>query len=189
VSRPAWTSALAGACKEARAWAYDYETPESAWAACHRGDWLLWIAARLATDRKPVAMAACACARLSLKYVPTSELRPLQCIEVTEAWCRGEATLTDVRKTRASAYASSAFYASSASADAAYAAYAASAAYAAYAAYADAAYASSSASSASSAAYAAYAAADADADAARSTTLAECADIVRRMVPMPAVAT
>jgi hypothetical protein len=181
MSSPAWTAALKGACEEARTWSEAYETPESAWAACHRGDWMLWIASRLVTDRKPVVMAACACARLSLKYVPASELRPLRCIEKTEAWCRGEATLTDVRKARAA----SASYAADAAGDAGDA----SAASASYASYAAADAAASASYAAAAAANAADAAGDAGDASARSTTLAECADIVRRMLPMPKVST
>ena len=126
-----------GACLEAREWAGE-RTPEQAWHDCERGDWLLWLAARLDIDRKPLVLAACACARLALPYVPAGEQRPLAAIETAERWTRGEATIEQVRAAADAAYAAYASYASDA--DAAYAALAASAADA-DAAYAAAAYA------------------------------------------------
>jgi hypothetical protein len=138
---------------------------------------MLWLAGRLVKndeDRKPIVLAACACARLALQYVPKGELRPLHAIETAEAWCRGEATIEEVRAARAAAYAAYA-------ADAAYAAAADAAD--AYAAAAAAAYAAAAAAAA--AAYAAYAADAAAYAAARTKVLAECADIVRKMLPLP----
>ncbi|MCV5968765.1 putative immunity protein, partial [Lactococcus petauri] len=66
--------------------------------------------------RETLVLAACECARTALPF--TKDPRVLVCIETTERWCRGEATLAEVRKemTDAAAYAD---------ADAAYAAYAA----------------------------------------------------------------
>ena len=111
-----------GACTEAVKWA-GRKTPKKAWETCKRGDWLLWIASKLDIDRKKLVLAACACARTALKYVPVGEDRPRIAIETAEAWTRGEATIEQVR---------TAAYAASAAADAAYAA--ARAAYAASAA-------------------------------------------------------
>ncbi len=54
-------------------------------------------------------LAACACARTSLRYVPVGETRPLVAIETAERWARGEATLEEVRVAkRAAAYAANA---------------------------------------------------------------------------------
>lgn len=61
------------ACSEAMEWVAD-RTIAEAWNACERGDWMLWIAAKI-LDRKLVVRAACAVARTSLKYVPGDELR------------------------------------------------------------------------------------------------------------------
>ena len=176
-------------------------TLAEAWEQCERGDWLLWLAAKAGVDRRRLVMAACACARLALVHVPPGEERPRVAIETAEAWCRGEATIEQVKEARrnaadaadaadaaayaaaAAAYAayaaSSPAYAAAAAAKAAYAAaYAASspayaAAAAAKAAYAAAAYA------AAAAAYAAYAAADAAAD---SRALKEAAELVRGLI-------
>ena len=152
------------ACREALAWAANYADMHAAWAACDRGDWLLWVAARTGVDRELIVLAACACARLALVRGPDGELRPLRAIETAEAWCRGEATIQEVRRATADARAYvPAAYADALDADALYAG-------------ADAAYAYAAA---------AYAAAAYGPDAAGKLTLLECAEICRRMLPVP----
>jgi len=149
-----------GACAEAVKWA-GRKTPKKAWETCKQSDWLLWIAGKLNIDRKKLVLAACACARTALKYIPAGEDRPRIAIETAEAWTRGEATIEQVRTATHAAHA------------AAHAAYTAHAAYAAYAA-AQAAYV---ADAATYAAYAAY--------AAHSSLAAQkqMADIVREIIP------
>jgi len=124
-----WTDRLVtlGACPEAVTWAKGYATPAAAWKVCQRGDWMLWLAGKLSGEpgsdgRKPLVLAACACARLALKHVAQGEIRPRVAIETAERWARGVegVTLNDVRK---AAYAAA--YAANAAAYAAYAAYAA----------------------------------------------------------------
>ena len=44
-----------------------------------------------------VVMAACKCARLALKHVQKGEDRPLKAIQTAEAWCKGKATIEQVR--------------------------------------------------------------------------------------------
>ena len=68
-----WTHKLTklGACRDAVAWAGGYATADEAWAACERGDWMLWLAGRTSGNsgsdsRRLVVRAAAACARLSL---------------------------------------------------------------------------------------------------------------------------
>jgi len=156
-----------GACKEVVAWVGNRDIT-AAWAECERADWMLWLADRVMA-RKPVVLAACACARTALQYVPAGEDRPRVAIETTEAWARGEVTIAEVRTADAYAAAYAAAYAY-----AAYAAYAAAAAYAYAAAYV--------------AAYAAAAAA-AYADAtARKVALAQMADLVRGIIVADQVA-
>ena len=158
-----------GACWEAKEWA-DGKTLRESWNTCERGDWMLWLAARVGADRKRLVLAACACARLSLKYVSPGEDRPRVAIETAEKWAHGEATIEEVK-----------------AAAAAYAAAADAAAYAAYTAAADAAAdaAAYAADAAGTAAYAADAAAYAadDAGTARTKTLRDCADILRTFFP------
>jgi hypothetical protein len=160
------------ACAVAVEWSKPYgHRRVKAWNECARGDHLLWLIGRMdggepgSDQRKRLVLCACECARLSLPHVRKGEERPLKAIETAERWARGEAgvTLDDVRKAAAAA-----------------AAYGGGAAYAA-AAYA---YAAAAAAYAYDAAYAAYAA-DAAADAARTSVLAKCADIVRKHYPKP----
>ena len=146
------------ACKKVVTYADQFDSLQAAWDVCERGDWMLWLlgkqAGEISSDsRKHLVWIACQCARLTLKYVPEGEARPLRAIETAEAYTRSEMTLDQVKKAAAAAaYAA--------------AAYTASAYTAAYAAYTAAAY---------TAAYTAAAAAD----DARYYTLKLCADIIR----------
>jgi hypothetical protein len=159
------------ACAEAIEWAESQPDAATAWAACERGDWLLWLAAKAHLDRKRLVQAACACARQALDYIPDGEDRPRLAIETAEAWARGEATIEELRKAAGAA---------NAAANAAAYAYAAAWAGAAWAAAANAAYAANAAAWAA-AAYSAYAAAsathaaDAAAAAARAAAAANAA--------------
>lgn len=177
-----WTQDLPdGVCDKAVAWAKTQPTYETAWANCERGDWMLWLAGYLSgapggEGRKPLVLAACACARLNLPAAASGEIGPLYAIETAEAWARGEATLDEVRTAAATACT-----------HAPAAAHAAATAYAVYAIYADAA----------AAAYAPYATAIYALYAIYATypariprhvtsgTLAHCADIVRTFYPEP----
>jgi len=193
------------ACEEAVEWVGDRDL-KTAWEECARGDWMLWLAARLKVDRKLVALAACDCAETSLNFVLADEGRPAAALRIVRAWCAGEATLDEVKVAAgAAADAADASYADAAADAAAGAAYAAAAAAAGAAAYgADAAYAAAGASyadaaagAAAGAAYAAAAAAagaavyaagaaaygaDAAYAAARRLSLARSADIVRKRI-------
>jgi hypothetical protein len=158
------------ACDPALEWVADRPdlAPDALWRECSRGDWLLWLAARVGIDRRLIVGAACDCAEPALKHVPDGEDRPRLAIETARAWCRGEAGLEEVRVAAddAEAAALAADYAAALSADATYAdAHAADAAY-----------------SAAHAADAPYAAALAAA------SLAQGADLVRARIPWPTVA-
>ena len=163
--------ASVGACPDAKVWAAQRSARE-AWAECERADWLLWWAATAEIDRKLLVRAACACARLALRFVPAVEVRPLRAIETAEAWCDGHATIAEVNAARAAARAAE---------DAAGAAGAAGAAAWAAGAAAWAAWAAGAAWAAWAARAAAWAAEAAGAD--RAATLRQCADIVRTAYP------
>ena len=199
------------ACGEAIRWVGDRDL-ETAWAQCHKGNWMLWLAARVPIDHKLIVLAACDCANEAWPYCDDDTLTAVMlCDHITREWCEGRADIEDVRAARECAYAADA---------AAYAAYAAAyAAAAAAAAYAAAAYAAADAAAAAAAAYAAayaaaaaaaaYAAAayadadaydadadayDADADAyasanARAKARARCADLVRARIPVELIRT
>ena len=154
-------------CGEANEWASKYTSPAKAWAACERGDWMMWLIGKASgppesAGRKKLVLCACDCARLALpifeKRRPNDD-RVRKCIETAERWANGKATINELRAARKAAAAAAG------ACDAYYAAAAAAAAYAATAAYA----------------YAATAAAA----YARAITLKQCADIVRKHYPKP----
>ena len=94
------------ACDEAREWVGDRDA-ETAWRECQRPDWMLWACGRLKLDRKLFVAIACRIARGLLYLVPASEDRPRIALETTERWLRGDATLDEVNEARDNAYAAS----------------------------------------------------------------------------------
>jgi hypothetical protein len=172
-------------CSDAASWLATQPTIEQAYLNCHRGDWLLWLAAKLSLPRPLLVQAACDCARTALCFVPLDEPRPLQAIEAAEVWAASP-TSENLFRVRAASSSADAAYADAAAA-AAYAADAAAFAYAfaADAAYADATYADAAAAFAYAdartvqAAQAAAYAHTAQADAARQNH----AELVRARLP------
>ena len=110
------------ACDEARDWVATQPDAATAWAACPRGNWLVWLLGSLhfrgALARETLVLAACACAETALCHVPAGEERPRLAIEAARRWTRGEATVEEVRAACAAAYAA-AYAADAAAADAA----------------------------------------------------------------------
>lgn len=147
------------ACSPAVAWV-GRQSLEAAWRLCDRGDWMIWLAMVAGVDRRIVVGAVCECVRPALVHVSNGEDRPRVAIETTEAWCRGEATIEDVRR-------------------ASYAGHAVRAAYTAV-------YAARAATSHTSDAAAAYASEAAYA-AAYAESLAQSAAIVRSRIPLEMV--
>jgi len=93
-----------GACSEAVDWVGD-KTLAEAWATCERADWMLWLVSKIDGSYSPrLRLAACACARTSLKYVPAGEDRPRLAIECAERYARGEATKDELAAARAAAW-------------------------------------------------------------------------------------
>ena len=115
------------ACLEAREWASKQPSYAAAWRTCPRGDWMLWLIARLGCDRRKLTLTCCAVARQVLHLVQAGEDRPRLAIETAERWARREpgVTIGDVEKAANAANAADAAYAAAA---AAYAAAAASSA-------------------------------------------------------------
>lgn len=74
------------------------------WDKCPRGSWLLRIASQIGVDGRLVVLAACACARESLKYVNPAESRPQLAIDAAERWTRGSATIEEVRDASLAAF-------------------------------------------------------------------------------------
>ncbi len=159
-----------GACQNA-IMAAEGKTAQEVWEICERGEWMLWLAGKLAgvpgcDRRRKLVFATVECARLVWLYVREQDKCTVQtCYETAERWARGEngVTLENVRIA-----ADAAAYAAAYAADAAACAAARTAAYAADAA--------------------ACAAARTAACTAADITLKQCADIVRKHYPIsPAV--
>src|SRR3972149_1927405 len=99
MTRTYWTDKLVAmnACGNAVEWGRDYPSLAAAWKACKQAEWMLWLAGKLCRtmpQRKKLTLAACACARTALKYVPKGEKRPLVAIQTAERWARGERGMT-----------------------------------------------------------------------------------------------
>lgn len=148
-----------GACHLAKEWASDKSWQEI-YHTCHRGDWLLWLFARVnPEDTKLLTLAKAHCAN-SVRHLMVDE-RSIAAVDAAIAFGEGRLTSEEL-----SIYADAAFYAATAAADAASYAYAAAADDAAAHPAADAARtASYAAGAAATAATDAYAAATAAADA------------------------
>ena len=112
-----WTDLLVrlNACPEAVEWARGYRSLAAAWAACERGDWMLWLAGRVSgrpgsKSRRLVVLAAADCAATAEWYVPAGETRPAECVGLCQRYGRGDAgvTLAMVRAAGAAAWAAGA---------------------------------------------------------------------------------
>ena len=105
------------ACGEAIEYTKQFDSPQAAWDACERGDWMLWVIGKfVGKSRKKLVRVTCKCARLTWKWMPKEGK---SAIRTAEKWTKGETTIKEVR---------TAAYAADAAADAAYAADAADAA-------------------------------------------------------------
>ena len=171
-----------GACPEAVEWASKYRSKQAAWAACKRGDWMLWFCGKKSgpvgdPSRRKLVGAAAACARLALpiwqKKYPKDD-RVEKCLIACEGYALGtvsDAELAAAQDAAGAAAGAATGYAAGAAQDAAWAA-----AWAAWAAR------DAARDAARAAAWAAWAAQDA-AGAAQDETLKRCADIVRSHYP------
>ena len=159
-----------GACKEAIFYVRTQKNYEEAWYNCSRGDWMLWIAAKLQIDKRLLTLTKGKCAATVLHLMKDKRSKKA----VKAAIDYGHGLIGDEELKNAAYAAYDAAYA-------AYAAYASDAAYdAAYAAYDAAAYAVADAAAGAAAANAAAYAADTD--AAREKNLQETADICRDLL-------
>ena len=159
------------ACKDGFVFAKDL-TLEQFLNTCERGDWILWLFARMNPNSlRELTLAKGHCANTVRELM--TDKRSTKAVDVAIAFGEGKATREELDNACKAAYAASDAYAYAAYAAAADAARAA--AYAARAAYA--------AAAADAAAYAAYAAARAAADA-RKQNQKQTADICRKYLPI-----
>ena len=142
------------ACPESMEFVSQFDTIEEAWNACLRGDWMLWVAAKLHVDLQTLTLAKGLCANTARHLM--KDPRSMGAVDAAIAFGRGE---IDRKVLDAAAHAAAAAY--DAAYDAAYvhSAYVRAAAAAYAAAYAAADTADTAAAAAYGAAYAAAAAA------------------------------
>ena len=145
-------------CYDAQVYYGTKDTFEQAWNDCDRGDWMLWIAAKLKIDKRTLFLAKARCAKTVLHLMKDERSR--KAVEVAEKYGLGQCESKELQ---------------SAAAAAAYAAYAADAA-----ADADAVDAAVAAAAAAAAAVAAVAAVDADAAAAVAADADAAAAVARK---------
>lgn len=157
------------ACSDAIKWAQDHPSARKAWNACPRGDWLLWILGRTIncepwTDgRKPLLACALDCAETVKHLRPKTQAGKIaDSVNVLREWIAGKATVEAAKEARRQIYTAGfrnlAFAAASDAAATSFAAFVAAAAHAnAFAAASD----------------------------ARTASLKQAADIVRRHYPRP----
>jgi hypothetical protein len=107
------------ACQRAREWAGEYETLPEAWAACDRGDWMLWLCGKMIgkegwPTHQAIVLAACDCAELALPLYEErypADPRVRVCLAITRQWAGGNATIEAVKvAAHAAAYAIDAAY-------------------------------------------------------------------------------
>jgi hypothetical protein len=101
-----------GACKRSITWAKELPPSASlqqAWDLCPHADWLMWLLGEVRADQKLIVLAACACARTALQYVPAGENRPRLAIDEAEKWVKGEVCKPWTAACAASAYTSSGY--------------------------------------------------------------------------------
>ena len=87
-----------GACSEAVRWAETQPDAQTAWDACERPDWMLWLLGKLnksepwSDERKPLIRACIDCAETALRYANNDTITAnLWCLDALRRWCDGEA--------------------------------------------------------------------------------------------------
>ena len=109
------------ACLAAVEYRKQFDTFEQAWNACERGDWMLWIAAKVGVDKRILTLAKGLCAETVIHLM--KDERSIKAVKTAIAYGKGEATDEELPAAAADADAA-AYYAThaDAAADAYYAA-------------------------------------------------------------------
>ena len=82
-------------CSEAREWAGD-KTIEEIVEQCHRGDWLLWLAAKIDIGLQPLTLAKGHCAN-TVRHLMKDE-RSIKAVDTAIAFGEGKATREELDK-------------------------------------------------------------------------------------------
>ena len=89
-------------CKESVKFRKNYPDFQSAWADCHRGDWMLWIAKRLNVDLLKLTTAKALCAN-TVRHLMKDE-RNINTIDVAIKFGKGEASIEELNNAAYDAY-------------------------------------------------------------------------------------
>ncbi len=87
-------------CNDAAEFVSQYETIEEAWAACPRGDWMLWTAAKL-IDRRLLVGVLGKCARTVQHLM--KDPRNIAALDACDKYAAGEISEKDLRAAAAGA--------------------------------------------------------------------------------------
>ena len=116
------------ACIEAITWSKQFKTPQEAWEACERPDWMAWLIAEFnpsepySDERKPLVSLCIKFVRTVWEQLPGESK---DAIKVFERWVNGEDISREDLSTASRAAANAATCAAATAAAAAYASYAA----------------------------------------------------------------
>ena len=90
-------------CEVAAEFVNQYETIEEAWAACPRGDWMLWTAAKLKIDRRLLVGVLGKCAR-TVQHLMKNP-RSIAALDACDKYAAGEISEKDLKAAAAAAAA------------------------------------------------------------------------------------
>ena len=109
-------------CKDAVEFRRQYATFAEAWAACPRGDWMLWLAQKAGVNLRTLTLAKGLCAETAIRLM--TDERSRNAVRVAITYGRGDATDEELSAAADAADAASAaaYAAAHAAASAAYAA-------------------------------------------------------------------
>lgn len=85
-----------GAWPKLMEWTETQSSIQEVWRSCPRGDWLLWLLEKLRYDENQLRLIACRIIREQCWHLMADE-RSRHCVEVAEAYVRGEATEEELR--------------------------------------------------------------------------------------------
>jgi len=93
------------ACNEAKEWVENKSIDEAV-AACHRGDWLLWLAHKIKIDKKNLALAKGHCAN-TVRHLMKDD-RSIAAVDAAIKYGNGEISENELNAAYAAAYAAAA---------------------------------------------------------------------------------
>ena len=102
-------------CRDALVWLKDFASPQKAWDACPRGDWMLWLIGKRITsepwseDRKPLLACALDCAETVKHLWPKKSAAKIsKAVLVLRKWIDEESTTEEAIKAKYDLYAANA---------------------------------------------------------------------------------